>query len=196
MTEDWSERILAYKNEEPIVTILAAVNRPGFVIDDSIHKELQGYFLFIQKEGTKVPRSILGPGDYPTISRILDDLQPVKDRAAEVLMAFTKTKNDLRRLHDLGRNHLILKSEVINLKNEAMRTAVVAQTLHELEIALSKVEAIIESAEILIKTSNQTYNIVDSQLEAVKQSVYWRQISIPEGSDSSAGKISSRRREI
>ncbi len=184
---DWSTRIAQYRTEEPITTILATITRPQFVLDETIHKELQGYFLFLGKQDAK-PRTVVGPGDYPTLLQILDDLHPVKDRLSEVILVFGRIKNDVARMMDVVRSYLLLKPEVANSKNDAVRQAIVVQTVPEVESVLSRVKAIIESAEVVLKCCNQTYNFAHTQSDVLKQIVYWRSLTNPTDAQS-AGKI-------
>lgn len=177
-TDSWALLIPKYRNEEPIITILQTINKPRFVLDSTIEIELKNYFIFIQK-GELKPRSIRGPADYVTALEIFEEIQTIKDRVSEMQLTFTSIYNDLDRLYELAKAHIILKPEVANAKSETVRMSVVTKTVSELEEVKKKVGTYLKSTELLIKNLNQTYNIVWSQVETIKQMVYWRSLTLP-----------------
>jgi len=185
--DDMSEKIDGYRSEEPIVTVLASVSRPQFVIDETIHRELQTYFLFANASDKK-SRTVMGPADYNTLIEILNDLQPAKERVSEILLVFSRIRNDLTNFLDIVRAHLYTKPEVMNAKNDAIRTAIVSKTVPELEKVLSKVKSVIESAEIVHKNCNQTYNICNTMSNVIKEMLYYRSLANPPEQESK-GKL-------
>jgi hypothetical protein len=181
---EWALRITQYRNEEPIITILDTVRKPKFVPDPSVEIELKSYFLFIQKNESK-HKSIRGPADYDTAFEIFEELQVKKDRVAEILLTYQRISSDLDRLRDVAKDHIILKREVLNARSEAVRMAIVARTIPELDDLIANINAIIQSAEILTKNMNKTYDILHTQVDTVKQVMYWRNIALPSTEKSS-----------
>jgi archaellum component FlaC len=177
-TESWALLIPKYRNEEPIVTILQTISKPRFVIDSSIETELKNYFIFVQK-GELKPRSIRGPADYETALEIFEEIQTIKDRVSEMQLTYASINNDLERLWELAKAHIILKPEIVSAKSDTIRLAVLTKTISELEEVKKKVATHLKSTEILTKNLNQTYNIVHSQVETIKQMVYWRSLTLP-----------------
>lgn len=179
MTEDsWMYKVAQYRQEEPIVTVLQQVNNPKFVVDTTIHTELKNYFIFVQKSEMK-QRSIRGPADYVTALEIFEEVQTIKDRVAEIVMTNQRIYKDIERLWDIAKIHLLLKPEVSTAKSDTIRYAIISKTVYEVEEVMSVLKSVLNSAELLVKNLNQTYNITHSQVETVKQMVYWRSLTLP-----------------
>lgn len=179
MTVDsWADVISEYRQEEPIATILQQINRPSFVVDPTIQTELRGYYVFIQKSEMK-PRSIAGPADYGTALQILEEVNVYKDRVSEITLKTHAIFKDLERLWEIAKVHILLKPEVASAKSDTIRYAVISKTVHEVEEAMKNIKSQLSSAELLTKNLNQTYNITHTQVEVVKQIVYWRSLSLP-----------------
>lgn len=189
MSEDstWTLKIAKYRTEEPIVSILEAVQKPRFVIDKSLETELKNYFIFVQKSELK-PRSIRGPADYSTALEVFEEVQTVKDRVAEIHLTYTSINNDLDRLFEIARTYIILKPEVAGAKSDTIRQAVLSKTVSELEDIRSNITSLLKSSEILTKNLNQTYNVLNSQVETVKQMVYWRSLTLPNDTKSNVNR--------
>lgn len=173
---EWAEDIAGYRAEEPIAHILSVLSQSRFVIDESIHSELQTYFLFINRSDTRL-RTVCGPADYSTLVEILNDLQPAKDRVGEIMLISKRIYNDLSLFQDIVRAHLYTKERIIAAKNDAIRQAVCHKTVPELERVMSKVKAILDSAEIVHKNCNQTYNICNTMSSVIKEMVYFRNLA-------------------
>lgn len=174
----WVIRIAKYRTEEPIVTILETVTKPRFVIDKTVDTELKNYFIFIKNSEMK-PRSVRGPADYQTALEIFEEIQMVKDRVAEIQLTYAGINNDLERLWEIAKTHIILKPEIAGAKSDTIRYAVLSKVVSELEDLRTAVGNQLKSAEILTKNLNQTYNIMNSQVETIKQLVYWRSLTLP-----------------
>jgi hypothetical protein len=174
----WVQRIVRYRMEEPIPTVLAQITKPRFVLDNTIETELKGYFIFVQKSELK-PRGIRGPADYETALQVFEEVQTIKDRIAEILLTYKRINDDLERLWDVARVHIMLKPEVASAKSDAVRLAVVARTVPELEDIMARTKSYVESAELMIKNLNKTYDILATQVDTIKQMVYWRSLSLP-----------------
>ena len=180
MTEDasWTIKVAKYRTEEPIVTILETVTKPRFVIDKTVETELKNYFIFVQKAELK-PRSVRGPADYSTALEVFEEIQMIKDRVAEIQLTYSSISNDLERLWEIAKAHIILKPEVASAKSDTIRHAILSKVVSELEDLRSTVSGQLKSAEILGKNLNQTYNVMNSQVETIKQMVYWRSLTLP-----------------
>jgi hypothetical protein len=176
--DSWAIRVSKYRTEEPIKNILEIVTKPKFVVDKTIETELKNYFIFVQK-GELKPRSIRGPADYETALEIFEEIQTIKDRAAEIQLTYASIISDLERLWEIARAHIILKPEIASAKSDTIRYAVLSKTISELESIKSEMASHLKSAELLTKNLNQTYNIINSQVETVKQMVYWRSLTLP-----------------
>jgi RNAse (barnase) inhibitor barstar len=174
----WVLRIARYRAEEPIPTVLAQINKPRFVLDNTIETELKGYFIFSQKAEDK-PRSIRGPADLEVALQVFEEVQMIKDRVCEILMISQRISKDLERLWDVARVHIVLKPEVASAKSDAVRLAVVARTVPELEDIMSKVKTNVTSSELLVKNLNKTYDIMAAQVDTIKQMMYWRNLALP-----------------
>lgn len=178
----WTLRVSRYRTEEPIPTILEQINKPRFVLDKTLETELKGYFIFSQKSEQK-PRGIRGPADYETALHIFEEIQVVKDRVGEILLTYKRIQDDLEHLWDTARVYILTKPEVAGAKSESVRLAIVSRTVPELEDLLSGVKSYVTAAELLTRNLNKTYDILATQVDTVKQMVYWRTLALPSAGD-------------
>lgn len=178
----WTLRIQRYRTEEPIPTVLDAVTKPRFVFDKTIETELKGYFIFIQKTEQK-PRGIRGPGDLETALHIFEEIQTVKDRVGEILLTYRRIQDDLERLWDTARVYILTKPEVANAKSESVRLSIVSRTVAEVEDALALAKSYVTASELLTRNLNKSYDILASQVDTIKQMMYWRSLSLPGAGD-------------
>lgn len=177
-SDPWIMRVIKYRGEEPITTILSKVVQPRYVLDNSIETELRGYYIFLQNSEER-PKSIRGPADYETALRVFDEVQTIKDRVSEILLVYTRITYDLDRMWDICKTHIILKPEVASAKSDTVRMAVIAKTVPELEDLLAKTKSNVASAELLTKNLNKTYEVLATQVDTIKQMMYWRSLALP-----------------
>lgn len=173
LTDDgiWQARVVSYRDEPAIETAITTVKKKAFTPDTTLISELNTSFPFL-REQDETARTIRGPSDLAVGLAVASKLQSLKDRAAEITLRYDNIRGRLERLHDIVRTNLFLKKEVILLKNDAQRIAVVSLTCPEIEERLSAVRRILAAAELVTKNVNQSYNILRLQTDIVKEMMY------------------------
>jgi len=161
------DRIVEYRLEEPILSILKNVSK--IKIDESIFQEIKQYRVFGADNEIKF---IHGPTDFDTLFDIFETIQVMKDRVCEIMLSYMGVKSDIDRLYTIAKNHLWLKNELTELKNDGQRNVVIAKVIPEIEDRQHKINLIIAASELITKNLNNTYNIAKEQSVAVQQKMY------------------------
>lgn len=167
----WQVRVSQYRDEPAIAAAITTSCKRGFKPDTSIISELQASFLFLREHDDN-SRAIRGPADLSRGLEVSSKLQALKDRAAEITLRYDNIRGRLERLHDVVRTNLFMKKEILLLKNDPQRLAVVSMTCPEIEGRLSAVKRILSSAELVTKNVNQSYNILRLQIDIVREMMY------------------------
>lgn len=167
----WQARVSQYRDEPAIEQAILTSKKKGFKPDTSLISELHNSFPYL-REHEENARTIRGPADLNRGLGVTAELQAIKDRAAEVTLRYDNVRGKLERLHDIVRTNVFLKKEVMFLKNDAQRSAVVSMTCPEIEDRLASVKRILSAAETVTKNVNQTYNILKLQIEIVREMMY------------------------
>lgn len=167
----WQARVSQYRLEPAIAGAIVSATKKGLKPDTSLISELHGCFPFLrqQEEGA---RTIRGPADITRGLAVAAELQAIKDRSAEITLMYDNVRGKLERLHDTVSTNLLVKKEVILLKNDSQRSAVVSLTCPEIEDSLSAVRRILAASETVTKNVNQSFNILKLQVEMVKEMMY------------------------
>lgn len=167
----WQARATAYRDEPAIEQAILASKKRAFKPDGSLIAELHQSFPFLREQEENA-RTIRGPADLNRGLAVAAELQALKDRSAEITLKYDNIRGKLERLHDIVRTNVCLKKEVIFLKNDSQRSAVVSMTCPEIEDRLSVVKRILASAETVTRNVNQSYNILKLQVEIVREMMY------------------------
>jgi hypothetical protein len=165
----WTVRVIDYREEPAISAAIASAKK--FKVDLSLVKELSGYFPHLDDEERKL-KSIRGPADLGRGLEVADEMLYIKDRASYIVLIYENYKGKLERLHSIVHSHLLSKPEVMSLKNDAQRKAIVSMTSPEIEEKLSRVGRVLSSASRVVHNINQTYSILRTQVEIVKEMMY------------------------
>lgn len=165
----WAARVVVYREEEAIAAAIASSKK--FKVDMSLLRELKGYFPHLDN-GERKLKTIRGPADLDRGLEVADKMLTTKDRANYILLVYENYKGKLERLHSIVQANLLAKREVLNLKNEAQRKAIVSLTCPEIEDRLSRVSRILDAAQRVVQNTNQTYNILKTQVEIIKEMMY------------------------
>jgi len=167
----WQARSEGYRAEPVIQSAIRSSCKRNMKPDTSLITELHSYFPFL-REKEESSRTIRGPADLNRGLSVAAELQAIKDRTAELILSYDNMRGRLERLHDVVKSTLFLKKEVILLKNDAQRNAVVSITCPEIEDRLSAVKRILSAAETVSKNVNQSFNILKLQVDIVKEMMY------------------------
>ncbi len=167
----WQARVSQYRDEPAIERAILTAKKSSFKPDTSLISELHNSFPYLREQEENA-RTIRGPADLNRGLAVSAELQAIKDRAAEVTLRYDNIRGKLERLHDIVRTNIFLKKEVMLLKNDPQRLAVVAMTCPEIEDRLSAVKRILAAAETVTKNVNQSYNILKLQVEIVREMMY------------------------
>lgn len=174
MTEElkedvWLVRVSEYR-EEPVIE--KAVNSAKkFKIDLSLVKELATYFPHLDGDERQV-KQIRGPADLGVGLEVADKMLVIKDRASHIILVNENYQGRLERLHSIVRSHVLSKREVMSLKNDAQRSAIVALVCPEIEERISRVKRVLDAAHRVVSNTNQSYNILKTQVEIIKEMMY------------------------
>ena len=167
----WQARADSYRDEPLIADAIRSSSRKNLKPDTSLIAEFSNYFIFL-RDGEESTRTIRGPADLSRGLSVASELQAIKDRAAEIILFYDNMRSRLERYHDVVKSSLFLKKEVIVLKNDTQRNAVVSLTCPEIEDRLSSVKRVLSSAELVSKNVNQSFNILKTQVDIVKEMMY------------------------
>lgn len=167
----WHARSLTYRNDPAIESSIVAVAKKAFHVDLTLIKELHACFPFLREEDES-SRAIRGPADLTRGLAVAGRLQAIKDRSAEITLTHDNIRGRLERLHDVVRSVVFLKKEVMALKNDAQRSAVVSLTCPEIEDCLADVKRVLAAADTVTRNVNQSYNILKLQIDIVKEMMY------------------------
>ena len=165
----WSARVVEYRDEEAIAQAIASASKVK--VDLSLIKELRTYFPHL-KEGEKEVKSIRGPADLGRGLDAAEYMLYTKDRANYIILTYENYKGRLERLQSIVRSSLFSKREIQGLKNEAQRGSIVELTAPEIEDKLSKVKRVLGAAKLVVTNTNQSYNILKTQVEIIKEMMY------------------------
>lgn len=171
------ELILKYRDEQPMATVIAQAVK--IHIDQSLVAELRSYRVYNKDNDIK---RVTGPEDFDVLLGILDDIQRKKDRVCEIQLNLMSLRNTISRLYKIVFDYLWLKPVVSNLKNEVQRNTFIDLVIPEVAERRDEVTSLVEIAELIVKNLNQTYNIAKEQSVAVQQKMYWRHLTLPDGS--------------
>ena len=167
----WQARVSQYRDEPVIESAITTAGKKNFKPDLTLISELNNSFPFL-REQEESARTIRGPADLNRGLEVASRLQAIKDRAAEVTLQYDNMRGKLERLHDIVRTNVFMKKEVILLKNDPQRSAVVSMTCPEIEDRLSSVKRVLAAAELVTKNVNQSYNILRLQIDIVREMMY------------------------
>lgn len=165
----WAAKVVDYREEPAIAKAIASALK--FKIDLSLVRELSLYFPHLDSEERKL-KSIRGPADLDIGLEVADGMLTTKDRANFILLTYENYKGKLERLLSIVQSHLFSKKEVLQLKNDAQRKAIISLTCPEIEDRLSKVNRVMLAAQRVVHNTNQTYNILKTQVEIIKEMMY------------------------
>ena len=165
----WAAKVVEYREEPAIARSIASASK--FKIDISLVKELSMYFPHLDREERKL-KTIRGPADLDRGLEVADEMLTTKDRANYILLTYENYNGKLERLLSIVQSHLFSKKEVLQLKNDAQRKAIISLTCPEIEDRLSKVNRVMDAAQRVIQNTNQTYNILKTQVEIIKEMMY------------------------
>jgi len=171
--DPYADFIAKYRSEEPTRTVIEQAQKVR--LDKTIFAEIIKYRVYRSQD----IKYIRGPEDYDTLLEILDNIQRIKDRVCEIQLVYMGLKYDLEELHHIVYVSLWTKQELLSLKNDAQRYAIVSRTIPEVEKLQREVEKIIKAAERVAQNLNQTYNIIHEQDYAITQKMYHRGITGP-----------------
>lgn len=172
-TDPYEEYIAKYRNEEPVKTVIAQALK--IRLDKTVFIEIKGYRIY----KTQDVKYIRGPEDYDTLLEILDNIQRMKDRVCEIQLTQMGLKHDLDNLYHIVYIYLWTKRELLSLRNDTQRYAIVSKTIPEVENLQKEVDKVIKAAERVIQNLNQTYNIAREQSYAITQKMYHRNLAMP-----------------
>jgi len=167
----WSARVLEYREEPAIVSALEAASKSGLKADLSLIREMSNAFPFLREED-KATQAIRGPADLQRALGTASELQSLKDRSAEITLTYSNVLSRLERLRDIIRTVVILKPDVIKLKNDAQRGAVVSMICPVVDDRISRVKRVLSAASSVSKNVNQSFNILKLQNDIVKEMMY------------------------
>lgn len=165
----WASRVVEYRDEETISNAIDSATK--FKIDMSLIKELRGYFPHLSK-GEKSAKTIRGPADLIRGLEASEEMLYIKDRANFIILNYENYKGRLERLESIVRSSLLAKREVLALKNEAQRSAILELTAPEIAEKLSRTKRILAAATRVVSNINQSYNILKTQVEIIKEMMY------------------------
>lgn len=166
---------ISFRIESPISNVIETASK--IYLDESIKIELKKYLLFNKKNDIK---HIIGPEDFDVLLNLYDKVQRNKDRVSEIYLNYLSLKKDFEAFYSIVYNFLWLKPELLELKNDNQRSAVVSQTIPEIIKKQKEIEIVIEMAAHVLKSLNNTFNILKEQSVAVQQKMYWRNLTMPE----------------
>jgi hypothetical protein len=167
----WQARVSQYRDEPAIEQAILTAKKKAFKPDTSLVSELHNSFPYLREQEENA-RTIRGPADLNRGLAVSAELQAIKDRAAEITLRYDNIRGKLERLHDIVRTNVFLKKEVMFLKNDPQRLAVVSMTCPEIEDRLAGVKRILSAAETVTKNVNQSYNILKLQIDIVREMMY------------------------
>lgn len=165
----WTARVVEYREDAAIAAAVASSQK--FKIDMTLIRELKTYFPHLEMGERKV-KKIRGPADLGRGLDVANEMLTTKDRANHILLVYENYKGKLERLHSIVQAHLFSKKEVMALKNDAQRKAIVSLTCPEIEDRLSRVNRVSDAAQRVVQNTNQTYNILKIQVEIIKEMMY------------------------
>jgi hypothetical protein len=165
-------KVTDYRLEEPVLSILKSIK--NIKVDESILEELKTYRVFSSSAKIKF---IHGPEDFDTLFDVFETVQVQKDRVCEIQLKYMELKSNIDHLYNIVKNHLWLKPEIIELKNDGQRNIIVSKVIPEIEERQHKINLIIASAELINKNLNSTYNIAKEQSITVQQKMYHRNLT-------------------
>lgn len=165
----WAAKVVDYREEPAIAKAIASSLK--FKIDITLVRELSGYFPHLD-QGERKLKSIRGPADLDRGLEVADEMLTTKDRANYILLTYENYKGKLERLLSIVQSHLFSKKEVLNLKNDSQRKAIVSLTCPEIEDRLSRVNRVMDAAQRVVHNTNQSYNILKTQVDIIKEMMY------------------------
>ena len=167
----WSTRILEYREEPAIAAAIESAMKNGLKSDLSLIKEFSRAFPFL-REVDKNTQAIRGPADLQRSLGTASEIQSLKDRAAEVTLLYGNMLSRLERLRDIVHTVVILKPDVMKLRNDSQRNAVVSMVCPGIDDRVSRVKRVLAAASVVSKNINQSFNILKLQIDIVKEMMY------------------------
>lgn len=167
----WQFRVSQYRDEPAIEAAILTAKKKAFKPDTSLIAELNNSFPHLRNQEEQ-SRTISGPSDLSRGLAVAAELQAIKDRAAEITLQYDNVRGKLERLYDIVRTNIFMKKEILLLKNDPQRMAVVSMTCPEIEDRLSGVKRVLTAAELVTKNVNQSYNILRLQIDIVREMMY------------------------
>jgi len=164
---DWETHVDGYRLEPRITAVLTGLCRPVFKADPSLSNEIKQLTVFaVAAEATA--KHIRGPHDLDAAQSAINEIQSYRDRAVMIWLNAVEIKGKLDRGWYIIQQILYMKAEV-QVKNQAVRDAIVGQTAREIEDMSSEWEVIVKQSELLIRNCRDAYNAVHTQVEIAKQ---------------------------
>lgn len=167
----WHVRANSYRSEPAIESSISAMTKKSFQPDISLISELHNSFPFLRVQDED-SRTIRGPADLVRGLAVAAELQAIKDRAAEITLSYNNVRGRIERLYDIVKTNVLIKKEVMALKNDQQRTAVVSLVCPEIEDRLAEVNRVLSAADTITRNVNQSYNILKLQVDIVKEMMY------------------------
>lgn len=167
----WHVRANSYRGEPAIEASISAMDKKSFKSDLTLISELHECFPFLRTQDED-SRTIRGPADLNRGLAVAAELQAIKDRAAEITLSYDNVRGRIERLYDIVKTNVLIKKEVMALKNDQQRSAVVSLCCPEIEDRLADVKRVLAAAETVTRNVNQSYNILKLQIEIVREMMY------------------------
>lgn len=167
----WQVRATSYRSEPAVEASLAQMTKKSFQPDLTLISELHDCFPFLRTQDED-SRTIRGPADLTRGLAVAAELQAIKDRAAEITLSYDNIRARIERLYDIIKTNVLIKKEVMALKNDQQRNAVVSLCCPEVENRLADVKRVLSAAETVTRNVNQSYNILKLQIDIVKEMMY------------------------
>lgn len=174
MTEElqedfWLVRVEGYRSEPAVAKAISSALK--IKIDTSLIRELKTFFPHLASDEKKV-KQIRGPADLDAGLEVADKMLAIKDRASNIILVHENYQGALERLHSIVRAHVLSKKEVMGLKNDSQRNAVLSLVCPEIEERLSRTSRVLAAAHRVVSNTNQTYNILRVQVEIIREILY------------------------
>jgi len=144
----------------------------AFRLDDSLHRELDTYFVASLPTATgekrSLPTRLSRDSDFEVVIGTLEDIQAKRDRVTQILLSLQSFRARITDLFEIIEGHLYKRKEIQELKSEYMRTAVVHSIVPELQQRISNVKVLIDKCDLIVRNLDKTYYTIATMLEAAR----------------------------
>ena len=155
--------------QDPVIQkLLHGVKRPLYTVDESVFEELQKYFVEIKP---------ISEVDILDANEKLAQIQAYRDRTVSLLVGMNHVQASLERLFSMAEGVVYLRPDV-RKSSQYEKAIIVRDVVREVSDKLEMVKAVVNSAELVMKNLNSSYNSVATQLEAIKQAGYQRNLNV------------------